>query len=82
MDRSQLFGLALKSSGLTAAAFVQKYLDEPVSESAVWAVAAGRKTSARITKAIDRLIETERPRVLRAFSAAPSVGGRASRIAA
>ena len=68
MDRSHLFGLALRSAGLTMASFIDRYLDEPAAEGVVYAVARGSKTSARISAAIDRLIEDERPRVLRAFS--------------
>lgn len=70
MDRSHLFGVALKSAGLTMAGFIDRYLDEPAAESVVYGVAAGRRTSARISAAIDRLIQDEAPRVIRAFRAA------------
>lgn len=68
VGRSHLFGLALRSAGLTMAAFIDRYLDAPAAESAVYGVAAGRRTSARISKAIDRLIQDEGPRVTRAFA--------------
>lgn len=67
MDTSTLLRIALAARGMTAGAFAQS-LDPPVSESMVYAVAAGRKQSQRVHAAIERLIEAERPRVTLAFS--------------
>ena len=66
MDTLTLLRIALAARGITAGGFAQS-LDPPVSESMVYAVAAGRKRSTRVRAAIDRLIDAERPRVALAF---------------
>ena len=67
MDTSTLLRIALAARGTTAGSFAQS-LDPPVSESMVYAVAAGRKTSGRVQAAIDRLIEAEREAITEALS--------------
>ncbi len=68
MDRSTVFSLALRSSGLTMAGFIDKYLAEPAAEGVVYRVVRDPRKSARINTAIERLIADEAPRVRLAFS--------------
>lgn len=68
MDTSDLLRIALVARSETATAFAQS-LTPPVSASMLYAVAAGRKSSAHVQSAIERLIAGERARVTRAFSA-------------
>jgi hypothetical protein len=68
LDRPTLFSVALRAAGLTMAGFIDAYLDEPAAEGVVYAVLAGRKTSGRISAAIDRLIADQKPRIERGFS--------------
>jgi hypothetical protein len=58
MDTTRLLRAALALRGITAGAFAQT-LAPPVSESMLYAVAAGRKTSDRVARAIAELIAAE-----------------------
>ena len=62
MDTSTRLRIALASRQMTVGQFANS-LNPPVSESMVHAVAAGRKQSSRVEKAIHKLIDAEFGRI-------------------
>ena len=69
MDKQKQFGLALRAAGLSMREFAGT-LSPPVSESYVYAVLSGAKSSDRVSAAVDQLIDQQRPRILSAFRVA------------
>ena len=67
MDKSTLFGLALRAAGLSAGQWIAREIEPVVSESFVYAVLRGEKKSGRVDQAGDRLIRQQRPRIVKAL---------------
>lgn len=62
MDTVTLLRIALTARGITAGQFAQS-LTPPISEGMLYAVASGRKKSARVQREIDKLIRQQMRRL-------------------
>lgn len=67
MDKTTLFSLALKAAGLTMQDWIHRELRPLVSAQFVYKVLSGEKSSARVEKAIDRLIREQGPAIEASF---------------
>ena len=67
MDKTALFGIALKAAGLSMGQWIAQNIRPGVSESFVYQVLRGDKSSERVEAAINKLIAEQGPVIEKSF---------------